>query len=375
MWTDLAREYTILAQFAPAEKALRVALSLAPHDRFVLRSAARFYLHWNRRDEAHDMLRRNRRTSSDPWLLASEIAVADLAGRNSRFVRRAREIISARTIEPAHTAELASAVATLELEAGAHRHSRRLFELSLRDPNENAVAQASWAARRLNAFELNESAYSRARSFEAAAWRQYFRLDWESALSQAAEWQLDEPFASRPAVFGSFVASVVKNDVNLGARFAKRGLAAEPSEPTLLNNLSFALALSGDISGARSTLNRVVAESLDAPTRIAVLATGGLIEYRDGNADGGRLLYESAIKSAAGREHREQRTMGLLFQAREELRFDHARAEQLLRRAVTEIDDGANTIAIRAALHHVSSAARDSGVIAPTPRVQSVVLR
>src|ERR1035437_9224895 len=45
VWTDLARLYVQLALTKPAERAIRVALALAPADRFVLRSAARFYLH------------------------------------------------------------------------------------------------------------------------------------------------------------------------------------------------------------------------------------------------------------------------------------------------------------------------------------------
>src|SRR5690242_21067869 len=44
------------------------------------------------------------------------------------------------------SSELASALATEELEAARARHARRLFEQALTAPTENTVAQATWAA-------------------------------------------------------------------------------------------------------------------------------------------------------------------------------------------------------------------------------------
>ena len=57
-WIDIAREYSALGQYRPAMRAITSALSLAPDDRFVLRSASRFFLHLRDPEQARDILRR-----------------------------------------------------------------------------------------------------------------------------------------------------------------------------------------------------------------------------------------------------------------------------------------------------------------------------
>src|SRR6266581_47966 len=51
-WIDQARLYTILGQYKKAERAVLVALHLAPSDRIIVRSAIRFFAHHNDWDEA-----------------------------------------------------------------------------------------------------------------------------------------------------------------------------------------------------------------------------------------------------------------------------------------------------------------------------------
>lgn len=376
-WTDLAREYTILAQFEAAERAIRMALLLTPHDRFVLRSAVRFYLHWEDEEQAHDLLRRNTRTPEDPWLLASEIAAAELAGRGSRLVRKGRTLIPSSALPASHTAELASAIATLEMKAGSNRQARRLFEQALRDPNENAIAQASWAARRLHAFEVKPAYFGHRRSFEASAWKHFYDRDWDAALAQANEWQLDEPFASRPALFGSFVASVVKNDPSTGVKFARRGLAAEPTDATLLNNLSFSLASMNDAAGARAELNKMHPPFVDVSLHIAYLATSGLVSYREGNPSEGRRFYAQAVDMARGEEHTGQRLMGFLYQAREEIRYDIGRAETVYREAITEVarTDAKVSLGVSELFGHLVKAFAAEGVHVPPLPLPAVTTR
>jgi tetratricopeptide (TPR) repeat protein len=377
MWVDLAREYTILAQMKRAESALSMARRLAPDDRFVLRSAARFYLHWEKEDQAHDLLQRTPRIRNDPWLLASEIAAATLAGRTSRFVRRSRELITSRRVLPVHTAELASAVATLELEAGNNRASRRLFEQSLRDPNENAVAQATWAARRLSSFEVDVRHLEHPFSYEASAWRYFIDGEWDAAIEAARRWQLDEPFASRPAVFGSFMASVVTEDFRSAIEFAVRGLATEPDEPTLLNNLAYAYACADELDQARTAYEAIGRAKLDLSLEIAYLATGGLIAFRQGRLEEGRRLYHSAVEKASRTEFREQRILGLVFHAREEIKHDQRRAVQLLGAAAVAVDElgGAMVRPLQRVYQRVARELTESGGAAPPLRAPQIVFK
>jgi hypothetical protein len=58
---------------------------LAPNHRFALRSAARFFLHVGKPDDAQTILRRSEATRRDPWLMAAEIAVSTVADRTPRW--------------------------------------------------------------------------------------------------------------------------------------------------------------------------------------------------------------------------------------------------------------------------------------------------
>lgn len=319
-WMDLAREYAVLGQSAPAERATRMALSVAPDNRFVLRSASRFFLHQGDPEQANLLLRRAARTQRDPWLLAAEIAAASVAGWTSGLVRPARGLIASGNFAVGHVSELACAVATLEMHGGKRSEVRRLFGHALIQPTENAVAQASWAARQVTGLlEIDPSVYHTARSFEARAWERFAVTAWAEALEEAREWQLDEPFATRAAAFGSFVAAVGLDDFESSAAFARAGLEANPGDFLLLNNLAFALANGGRVREAREVFARIRRAGLDSPQQAMYLATSGLLSYRAGRVQEGRVLYESAIESATAAKARETRAWATLFHAREQL--------------------------------------------------------
>ena len=121
----------------------------APSNRFILRSAVRLYVHLDEPDTAHRVLSDSASTPVDPWLVAAEIAVCTLLGRRSRLIKRGRDMLISGHHSTRDTAELASALGTIELEADASKRARRLFGSSLDDPTDNAVAQAVWATRTL----------------------------------------------------------------------------------------------------------------------------------------------------------------------------------------------------------------------------------
>lgn len=87
-WIDLARLYTIVSQKASAERALRIALALAPEDRFCIRAAARFYFHYHDYPAADDLFRGKQLRLRDPWLLATAASAAALANKPSPLPRK-----------------------------------------------------------------------------------------------------------------------------------------------------------------------------------------------------------------------------------------------------------------------------------------------
>ncbi len=327
-WLDLAREYAVLGQPEAARRPVSIALALAPHSRLVIRSAARFLLHVGDYARAHEILRNSPRVASDPWLLAAEIAVAGAAKEGTRFGRKARQMLSSGGFQPVHLSELSAAMGTLELESGNRRSGHKLLRKALIDPTENAIAQADWAARRDTSLEIMPGVSSTPCTYEATAWRALAQKEWEGAVRSAWLWFRDEPFASRATAFGSWVAAITIGSDDESARFARAGLRTDPQNPLLLNNLAVALATMGQVDEAAVEFSQIPGPEVTSD--ITYLATKGLIMYRSGDPEAGRVLYRAAIEEARRKRDKKREVWALLHFAKEEFRFDQDSGDRLL---------------------------------------------
>jgi tetratricopeptide (TPR) repeat protein len=338
-WIDLARSYVALGQARYGGRPIEIALSLAPDNRFILRSAARYFLHVGDIDRAHAILRQTARLNLDPWLLAAEIAISSISGRTSRFVKLAREFVERRSVSPEHTSELASELGTLEFEAGAKKRTRALIRHALISPTDNAVAQAAWVARQSGDVTIQPSPtlLMTPQAFEARAWANLRDKQWYASVDDARQWLSDEPFSSRPAVFGSWVACVALCNFHDGEMFAREGLLIDPDDEVLLNNLTYCLASTGRVAEASTHFARIDPAHLRALTRATYLATKGLLEFRSGRVSDGRTLYEDAIQDAVGRGVRREALVASLHYAREQARHDPGRAAALQEAAMRDL--------------------------------------
>lgn len=296
IWVDLGLAYTILGMAEQAERSVRVALALEPENRFVLRSAARFYVHEDDPAAGHRLLATAESTVTDPWLLAAEIAVAAAAKREPRFVKHARRMLVDSSVSAHDLTELAGSIATLELENGKHMSARKLFRRALDSPTENSVAQVEWASDQLSGLKIDPNEFKIPRLFEANAWDAYARGDWEAAFQAATGWLEDQPFSSRPAMLASFICLEYFEDYAQSEHILRRSLAANPDNPILLNDLAYACGLQGKLQDAEEALAKMLREPLDDPARILAIATGGLIEFRRGRYEQGRRAYAAAVE-------------------------------------------------------------------------------
>jgi tetratricopeptide (TPR) repeat protein len=336
-WDEMARGQAIQGQFDAARRSMRNAVILAPDSRLILRSAARLLVEAGDAESAHELLLRSPMLSDDPWLMAAEVATAGEAGKTPTRARIGRRLIERGDVAPFHSAELASAIGTLELESGTRgRRGRQLLRQSLEDPTDNTIAQAEWASqkwRELN-FELpleQDFAYeARARSYADDG-------KWERSLAEAHKWFHDEPFASESAAFGSWVASVGLEEYAEARRIAEAGLLIHPKDVTLRNNLVFALANLGLIQEAEEEFDRIDLNDLEDENDRAVLsATAGLINYRRGFIEQGRELYQRAIEIASRQSATRVREMASLNMAIEELRAGTPEALQIIAKFVKD---------------------------------------
>ena len=109
---------------------------------------------------------------------------------------------------------------------------------------------------------------------------------------------MDEPFSSRPAIFGSYIAAVGMEDFPLSEEFARKGLQTNPDDLLLKNNLAFALASQDFVEKAFEVLVTANGSGKSMNVHITLLATRGLVNFRATNLEKGKILYEEAIDLA-----------------------------------------------------------------------------
>lgn len=328
-WCDLALLHETLGHANQAEWAMNVALSLAPENRFLLRSAVRLFLHHDDLDRAHHVVSTSQAGLHDPWVLAAEIAVVDARGQVSRNIKRAKKMLVAGKSSPRHLSELWSAIATVELRSGNIKHARRNFRESLVEPTENALAQAKWAARRIGHIDFGAELIEKTPlSHEVKAWDYFVKSEWQMALKESWRWFRDQPFSSLPPIHGSFIATTALEEHEEAARMARCGLVANPTDFLLRNNLVVALARAGRIEEAESEAARIRGSQLGIKERITWLATSGLIGIRNGAIVRGREYYLEAMKEAAAAREERLRIMAFLNLALESVSANLEQAER-----------------------------------------------
>jgi tetratricopeptide (TPR) repeat protein len=317
VWVDLARLYVMLGQNNSARRALRVAQALAPTERFVLRSSARFLHHVKDHEEALDLLRKNPATSSDSWLMAAEIAASGVIKKTPKFVKTATRLLNSNEVSPFHVSELASALAGLQMSEGNDKFATRMFKVSLKDPTENSLAQAAWASKRLGWEDSGTGFLEQAHATEAITWDDFHHGRWENVVRRADEWAKEEMFSARPRLLASSTAATFLDRPDLGEEIARNGLLANPGHATLVNNLAFALILQGKPQEAFPLIQQAFKHQLKREDAICLLATAGLAYFRLGNEVDGKAYYQRALDYAQGPDDEVLKIAASLYLGRE----------------------------------------------------------
>lgn len=340
-WVELSRFYTLVGDSSRALRSMTTAASLAPDNRFVVRSAARLFLHEHDASTALKIIRRAAGAKRDPWLLAAEIAVATASHSATLFAKIGTNRNADDNISLFSRTELSSALATLEMNNGRTKKARQLFRQSLKGPNENSVAQVEWANRQIGGLEIDKGLLTVPRSFEASANLNLVAGDWDYALAEGMEWLRDQSFSSTPAAFTSYVSSLIE-DYERSIGILRTSLKLNPNDPILINNLGFALASANRLEEAAALLKGIDLETATKLSAITLAATFGLLFFRKGLPDHGRELYQLAISRAGSQGNSKYRAMAILYLAREELIAATPAAEMATNRALVEaskIDD------------------------------------
>lgn len=362
-WVELARGYTTLGIRRKAERSIRAALQIAPQNRYVLRSAARFYVHIGELDRAQLLLFRAANTKYDPWLLASEIAISSAMNRTSHLTKVGQAILR-EDLSPDSLTELASALGTLEADSGNERGARRLLRQAVQGANENSVAQVEWLNRHRLGEAVDTSSANPPLLNEANAWTAFLKGEWEESLSYSMGWLRDQPFSSHPALLATYLLSDIMQTYDRAKEIGQLAIRANPNEPMLLNNYAFALINLGKLTEARDVLRQIDFDSLEGINRL-IPATVGLLEFRTGNQQGGRQRYLNTIEEAKSTNHKRTAARAAIYLAMEELRARTDQAEIAIKRAL-DLSKGIDNYEVKWQLGQLNSSAQEYLANRPT---------
>lgn len=309
LWSELSREYTIMGQEKKSERAIHIAHNLAPDNRTVLRAIARFYAHNGDLEQALYYLRKSTLLKTDPWIISSEIALSNELGRTSKNVKLGQKMVLDKKYNPLAISELASELGTMDFLSGSSKQGKKKLEFATQVPHENAIAQITWINKNAyNVESIMRSIPETNCNFEAETRWYYDAQDWEKALELASLWQEYQPFSREPAMVSSFVATDFLMDYKRAEMTLQCGLNSNPADYRLLNNYVYVLTLSGQLDKANDAILR--AEKYSPEDYIPLIATAGLLNYRQGKEELGKALYLKAIDKA-----KQQNSIDLVYRA------------------------------------------------------------
>lgn len=366
---DVGRELTALGHHQNALRYIRAALAISPESRFVVRSCVRYFLHIGEYDQAHNILKRAPNIKVDPWLQASELAVATIRQRPSMLSKQTfRSLLQANRIGP-ERAELASAVATMELNSGSNKNAKQLFTKALLNPNDNSLAQAEWAAEKLK-LVVDERALRTPLSFEANSNHAYRKLEIKEAISHAQMWALDEPFASRPFDSLSYFYSL-EDDFENALQSAEKAIRIEDDEKMSLQlNRLFAKIQLGQIDDAYIELLKLTQHNDAKSHAVHLCADYGALAYATADLAQGRFFYERAIEIARKRNDAQSEGQALAFFARAAIAHNDPNAVSILEQADSRVMKLPSQGAIYVVSRLVNEEKRKALVATATARVQ-----
>lgn len=331
---DYAQFQLAVGKKRASERALKTALSLSPNNRIILRTLARFLVHIKEAEHAHRLIYRHANTLHDPWLMASEIALANAAGTKSRFIMSGQQYLKTRPdINPAHITELAGAIAVEELHSGHMKSAREIYMKALFAPNDNVIAQAV-TCRDEFGIDLHTQAVTQAIQSSSEALTLQAMLDFkpELMLEYAAIWHAEESFSSRPIQLLAMIYAYTGDFTN-GLRWIQAGLIANPDDPGLLVSLAYIYAQLGKEKESFAAMNKLL--NADAAYSPYCMATTGLIQYSHGRYEIGDNLYERAIIEFKKRNLHAVATFCLIHQVFSAADYNHPEVNRIIAGAQT----------------------------------------
>jgi len=301
VWIERALNYALLGMNDKAKRCVVVALNLAPRDRYVVRSAIRFFIHIDDWGQAFHYARIAASGNNDPWIVAPFLTVAThLQKLPSSIKPLLKAAIDSN--EHFHYSELREAFGTLEILHGADARARKIFRQAWIEPAKSVITHSQWVLREKLPGLSGSVTVDFTQSSQAMSWIKSTRLDFAGALACLRNWAFEEPYSVAPYLQMSWI-ECLEDRFGAAVQTLKSGLVANPKDLHLHNNLAFALLKLGKDREAAEAFATVKASG-DFEEDVAYLATNGLLLMRRGELGEGRRYYGDALQKTKKRKER-----------------------------------------------------------------------
>jgi tetratricopeptide (TPR) repeat protein len=325
-WIELSRAYTIKGQDEKAKKAAKIALQLAPFDRYIVRCAVRLFLHTSDFDIAWYYINRASKHHFDPWVKATEVNVALISEHKTPDINKfIPQNLSVDQLF--HYSELLESAGHLELDSGNNKKAKKQLRLAWTKPSENVITHAEWLLRNKIPWMRETTVLEFDRSLEATTWLNYVDLKVDKAIEAAQAWELEEPYSKYPFVVGSSIACNA-NKPELGAEIAERGLKVDSHDRTIYNNLCYSLLRAGKVEEAGKYINKLKCKE-GTDSDLYCQATIGLYEFKNKKITEGRQIYFDVIDQFKQKGQSELQAEALLNLALAEVDTITAEAKEI----------------------------------------------
>lgn len=329
LWLELSRLYSIVGSINKAETAAQISLHLSDNsNRFITRSVSRFYIHKKDFEQAQRIIRSSPLFSKDPWLIAADISYSQFLNRQATSSGIGKKLIDSQSFSNSDLTELAATLGTEEYLRNSAKEGRKLFLKSLLAPNDNSFAQAESF---LDDFEGKAiMMLNIPNNFEAQSIQYQREKKFDESFAKSFQWLLDQPFSRRASYFNSYLLCGQLENFEKAIEVGKFSLHSNPESFLLNNNVAYSYAQLNDVKNAKLFLKRMKKiHDIRPSEKIVLLATEGIIKYRDKQFEEGRKMYQAAITEADKQKNKVMKSLALVNFAREEFLSNSIDKEQV----------------------------------------------
>jgi tetratricopeptide (TPR) repeat protein len=318
LWLELSRLYSILGNINKAESASQVALQLSKNsNRLITRSVSRFYVHKQDFGHAQSIVRKSPYFFTDPWLIAADISYSQFLKRLPTSIKIGKKMVESKSFSNSDITELAAALGTQEYFDRSIKEGQKYFHKSLQAPNENSFAQVDYFLEDFK--EKNYLIDKIDNNFEAQSLELRKEKKYEAAFAKSFKWLIDQPFSRRAAYFNSYLLCGIIENFEKAVEIGKFSLRSNPKSFLLNNNIAYSYAQLHDIKNANYFLKRMKSiHPINDEQKIIILATEGLIKFKEKKIVEGQYFYRKAIEQAEIQKNKPLKALALIHFAREE---------------------------------------------------------